>query len=77
MDFASRYGPLGNGFIHVHHLMALHTVPEGYRVNPIADLVPLCPNCHAMVHRRDPMLTIDELRDLLRSGRGHQRLSPP
>lgn len=70
MDFAQQYGAFGEGFIHVHHRIELHTVTQGYQVNPVEDLVPLCPNCHAMVHRRQPMLTVQELRDLLRDMRG-------
>ena len=64
IDFGKRYGLIGAGFIHVHHLRPL---AEGERaVDPAADLVPLCPNCHAMVHRRDPPLSVDELKAALR-----------
>ena len=62
-DFALRYGPIGAGFTHVHHLTPL---AEGERdVDPIADLRPICPNCHAMVHRRNPSMSLEELRGLL------------
>ncbi|MGH8258774.1 MAG: hypothetical protein ACREUG_03690, partial [Steroidobacteraceae bacterium] len=39
-----------------------------YPVSEIAGppLIPICPNCHAVVHRRDPPLSPDELRELLR-----------
>ena len=47
-DFAAVYGGLGDGFIHVHHLKQLADLPEGYLVDPIKDLVPVCANCHAM-----------------------------
>ena len=64
LDFALRYGPLGERFIHVHHLKPL---AEGEReVDPVADMRPVCPNCHAMLHRKTPPLTIDELRSALR-----------
>ncbi|HSS63378.1 MAG TPA: HNH endonuclease, partial [Gammaproteobacteria bacterium] len=46
-------------------LITLHTLPEGYEVNPKSDLCPVCPNCHAMLHRRNPPYTVDELRVLL------------
>ena len=55
MDFRSAYGELGLGFIHIHHKIPLAEVQPGYVCNPIEDLVPLCPNCHAMIHRQfDP-----------------------
>src|SRR5262249_34037621 len=50
-DFEKTYGTLGHGFIHVHHLTELSTVGPNYVVDPIKDLRPICPNCHAMVHR--------------------------
>lgn len=60
-DFAERYGELGEGFTHVHHLRPLGEVGEGYELDPVADLRPVCPNCHAMLHRKRPALTIEEL----------------
>ena len=65
-DFGKRYGALGQGFIHVHHLKPLGEVREGYQLDPVADLRPVCPNCHAMLHRRKPALSIDELSQSLR-----------
>lgn len=58
-DFAERYGELGEGFIHVHHLKPLGEVGEQYELNPITDLRPVCPNCHAMLHRKMPALSIE------------------
>lgn len=49
-DFGVKYGDLGNGFIEVHHKVPLASVRNDYVVNPISDLVPLCSNCHRMVH---------------------------
>ena len=66
LDFGERYGSLGQGFIHVHHTLELSSVGPGYRVDPINELRPVCPNCHAMLHRHRPALSIDELRHLLR-----------
>lgn len=65
-DFGDRYGELGRGFIHVHHLKPLGEVREGYKLDPVADLRPVCPNCHAMLHRRKPALSIQELLGYLR-----------
>lgn len=64
-SFKDKYGPLGQDFIHVHHTLELALVPPGYQVNPVTDLRPVCPNCHAMLHRTSPALTVDELRQIL------------
>ncbi|ABX07106.1 HNH endonuclease [Herpetosiphon sp.] len=64
-DFAKVYGELAKGFIHVHHLKPLATIGENYEVNPIDDLRPVCPNCHAVIHMRKEPYTIDEVRNML------------
>jgi hypothetical protein len=61
-DFEKVYGDIGKGFIHVHHLTKLSDMGQGYEVNPVKDLRPVCPNCHAMLHQKNPPYTIDELR---------------
>ncbi len=61
-DFSKKYGDIGQGFIHVHHLTQLADIKEGYEVNPIKDLRPVCPNCHAMLHKKKPPYTINELK---------------
>lgn len=63
-DFESVYGELGRGFIHIHHINPISERGEEYEVDPIRDLVPLCPNCHAMTHRRIPPVSVAELRAL-------------
>jgi len=61
-DFAETYGPeLGDGFIHVHDLKPLAEIGEAYVLNPEEDLRPVCPNCHAMLHRVQPALSIESL----------------
>jgi 5-methylcytosine-specific restriction protein A len=64
-NFEKAYGITGEGFIHVHHVTPVSQIVAGYIVNPATDLVPLCPNCHAMAHRTSPPLTVQELRSLL------------
>lgn len=65
-DFGSRYGPAGDGYIEVHHTVPVSQMTSGYVIRPTVDLVPLCANCHAVVHRRDPPLTVSALVELLR-----------
>jgi 5-methylcytosine-specific restriction enzyme A len=51
MDFESEYGDIGIGYIHVHHLNPLGGADdEGVITNPEKDMLPVCPNCHAMLH---------------------------
>lgn len=50
-DFKARYGDLGEGFAHVHHLLPLSQAPKDGRSISLKDLAVVCPNCHAMVHR--------------------------
>jgi len=62
-DFEKTYGELGKGFIHVHHINPISTKDGNYAINIENELVPVCPNCHAMLHRRkDKILSIEELK---------------
>jgi 5-methylcytosine-specific restriction protein A len=68
-NFEHIYGELGRQYIHVHHLVPLSEIQAEYVVDPLKDLVPICPNCHAMIHRTIPARSITELRAILeRSG---------
>jgi 5-methylcytosine-specific restriction enzyme A len=66
-NFEQTYGLIGEGFIHVHHVTPVSQMGAGYIVDPANDLVPLCPNCHAMAHRNNPPLTVSEIKSLLLS----------
>jgi predicted HNH restriction endonuclease len=52
LDFGEVYGEVAEGLIHVHHLKPISEVGEGYVVDPVEDLRPVCPNCHAVIHLR-------------------------
>jgi predicted HNH restriction endonuclease len=64
-DFAEKFGTIGEGFIHVHHLKPLSEIGEEYIIDPIEDMRPICPNCHAMTHRRTPAFNIEEIQQTL------------
>lgn len=68
-DFGAAYGAVGDGYAEVHHLSPLSERPEGdwsQRLTTSVDQVAvLCANCHRVVHRRRPALTMDELRAVL------------
>ena len=54
LDFEDSYGPIGRGYMQVHHVVPVSQLGPGYRLDPIEDLIPLCANCHVMAHRRQP-----------------------
>lgn len=60
--FEAAYGNIGAGFIEVHHLEPVSGIGPNTMVDPAQDLVPLCSNCHSMIHRRTPPYTVEELR---------------
>lgn len=68
INFSDKYGEIGNEFIHIHHLTPIPKIGKEYKVDYKKDLMPVCPNCHSMLHRKvngvEP--TIDELRNMLR-----------
>ncbi|HBQ7710196.1 TPA: HNH endonuclease, partial [Klebsiella pneumoniae] len=67
-DFEKTWGEHGKGFIHVHHIRPLRTLGPDYQIDPVNELVPLCPNCHAMIHRGNEAkpLSVEELRAMMR-----------
>jgi 5-methylcytosine-specific restriction endonuclease McrA len=64
-SFGAIYGKVAKGFIHVHHLRELGKIGKEYVVNPVADLRPVCPNCHAVLHRHSPAYSIADVRSFL------------
>ena len=64
--FEEKYGEKGKKYIHVHHLVPLSKIKQEYKVNPKKDLIPICPNCHAMIHRhKNKPLTVEELKIII------------
>jgi 5-methylcytosine-specific restriction protein A len=62
LDFKAVYGDIGAGFIHVHHLTPLSMIGKRYKVNAATDLRPVCPNCHELLHKQNPPLSIEALK---------------
>jgi len=60
-----KYGKDHKDIIEVHHVVPVSEMGRGYLVDPRKDLVPLCPNCHSLVHKRKPAFTIDEIKEQL------------
>ncbi|MGC3962357.1 MAG: HNH endonuclease [Rhodocyclaceae bacterium] len=65
VDFERKYGARGAGFIHVHHVVPIASIGQSYQLSPEEDLRPVCPNCHAIIHRFEPMLSIEDVRSIL------------
>lgn len=67
-NFTEKYGELGEGFIEIHHAMPLSKNLEPVATDPKTDLIPLCSNCHRMVHRkRSYVMSLQELRNIINS----------
>jgi predicted HNH restriction endonuclease len=65
-NMAERYGAYAHGLIHVHHVVPVSTYDAPCKIDPGTDLVPVCPNCHAVIHRKKARtLTIAEVRAML------------
>lgn len=66
-DFEKTYGEVGRDIIHVHYLKPLSEIGETYRVDLIKDLRPVCPNCHLIIHTRNPAYSIDEVKLMIKN----------
>ncbi len=65
IDLCNNYGEIAKGYIHIHHLKPLSQIGEEYEINPDLDLIPVCPNCHAVIHMSSPPYTIEEMRKIV------------
>jgi hypothetical protein len=66
-NFEANYGEATAGYIQVHHLIPIAQVGVKYKLDPIRDLRPVCPNCHAAIHRREPPFSIGEIKKMLQN----------
>lgn len=67
-SFGRAYGDFARDFIHVHHLNPLAVQRDEHEVDPVRDLRPVCPNCHAVIHMRNGCLSIEEAKAMVRVG---------
>ncbi len=68
LEMAEMYGEIAYGFIHIHHVKPLASIKNPEAPN-IDDLIPLCPNCHAIVHLASPPLTVTNLKEIVRKNK--------
>ena len=66
-DFEKVYGEIGHHFIHVHHIVPVSQHSEEYTIDPVKELIPVCPNCHAMLHRQDPPFMPEEIKSIIQN----------
>ena len=73
LKLGDRYGEFANGYMHVHHVVPLSQIAnhDNYKVNPLTDLVAVCPNCHAMLHHHpDKPCTVETLKQEMKKAQG-------
>lgn len=72
MDFGEVYGPATDGHIEVHHITPVSGMGAGYQINPVTELVPICSNCHSVVHITKPATNVDALKAHFEMKQGRQ-----
>lgn len=65
MNFEKMYGEIGKKFIEVHNLIEISKYDLDHIIDPVNELRPVCSNCHSMLHRKNPMYTIEEMKKIL------------
>jgi 5-methylcytosine-specific restriction enzyme A len=66
-DFGKKYGPYGEGYIEIHHVIPHSSIKGEREIDPQKDLVPVCSNCHRIIHKpRDSWLTIDDMKKMIK-----------
>jgi len=68
-NFKDTYGQIGKHFIEVHHITPVSVLGPDYRINIDKDLIPVCSNCHSMLHKRNPPYNPEELVSILASAK--------
>lgn len=65
-NFGKQYGLEFSGKIHIHHIVEISSIGEEYEVDAVKDLIPVCPNCHMVIHSKKPPYTPDEVKAMLK-----------
>lgn len=69
-DFGKIYGEIFDGKVHIHHKVPLNEIDNEYEVNPETDLVPVCPNCHLVLHSKTGgTYSIEEVKNFIKSNK--------
>ena len=65
-DFEKTYGEIGKNTIEVHHIKLVSKMDNNYIDKPLEDLVPVCSNCHTIIHKREIPYSIEEIQEMLK-----------
>lgn len=65
--FADKYGKEFRNKIHVHHIKPISEIGKEYKIDPKKDLIPVCPNCHMILHSKGSNQTysIEEVKAMI------------
>ena len=63
-NFEETYGEIGNGFIEAHHTVPVSELNDS-TTTKISDIALVCSNCHRMLHRKRPWLSMNDLKELI------------
>ena len=71
LSFEKMYGEIGKDFIHVHHIVPINTIGKEYKVDYKTDLIPICPNCHAMLHKKidGEFYSVEDLKAIIKKNK--------
>ncbi|MFI3171785.1 MAG: HNH endonuclease [Eubacteriales bacterium] len=66
-DFGKFYGTQFEGKIHIHHKVPLHEIGQEYDIDSAHDLIPVCPNCHMILHAKSNggYYSVEEVKDFI------------
>lgn len=59
------YGQEHPSILEVHHIEPLSELEKPRAYDPGTDLIPLCPNCHSAIHKRNPAFSPEELKEIM------------
>ena len=67
--FSEKYGAIFENKIHVHHIKPIAEIGEEYEIDPIKDLIPVCPNCHMVLHSKgkNEVYSVDEVKKMIKN----------
>jgi 5-methylcytosine-specific restriction protein A len=62
-DFEREYDARGRNFIEAHHIAPVSKM-QGRTAVKVDELAMVCANCHRMIHRKEPALTLERLKEI-------------
>lgn len=66
-DYGYTYGEAFESKIDIHHVQGGREEELSPNTDPVQDLIPICHNCHLIIHSKTPSYTVDEMRVMLKN----------